>query len=1269
LLDDEYVRENSLTQGGRVTVRRTAILLATCLWLGLVCTASAQGSLVWSVTAGPAGGFVNTLALVPNTPGMIYAGSDSGVYLTRDDGARWSAVSQGLPANPLITALVVLRAPNVVLAGTHNGIYRTSDAGATWTSVDPRQSHQIIHAFLLDPATPQRIYAATANTVLRSDNAGDTWNDVGADLKSTRVWSLAFSLDGQTLYAVTDTGIYASRDRGERWQFISEGLPGGVRPQSIVVTTRGLLVGTSQGIYQSPDGKSWNALGGSLAQAFARPVVNDPQQPDRVFVVLPQGIARTTDGGMRWSLLPNPLRDLPIRSLALADKHTIYVGTARGVLKSSDDGATWQILNTGFVATTVNQLMMLPTQPALLLAATTFGVYRSSDRGNTWSEARGLTDPYVVCLARDPSAAGEIYAGTWSSAVFVSRDSGATFTLVAENLSRSAPISSLLIVASDGQTVLYAGTLGNGLFKSTDKGQTWHAQTNGLNGITRVIALVATPTHLYAATERGVYRLPRQRTEAAWEYVASLPLDEANTLVFDPRRPQTLITGFTSSGIYRSDDGGTRWSPRGALPMPARLKTVALNPALPDVIYAGTDRGVFRSEDGGTHWTLANDGLPPYAIVQTMVVDPNAPEHILAGTTGSGVVHSIESRRSIISSPAITSLVLLGCLGFGLMGLLWYRYWSPPAQERALRQMWKQWEAAIAQALQKTGEAHAGNLKLPRQQLSHALKRYLAEHPREALTWQEHPPYLRADNFAMTQRFLSMWKAAWELVDNEQAFASVTRQIVDQLCILLGFTRLDERAYKGLMGYVVRAPALRLKIPPRFPIIFIPRREARAEDVAALRDLMGVLNMVSYFALVIDLRDTPPPNPRQALAHLLRQATHDFIVLDGHALRRLLAARDHSRELVEIILSQVDLTVVSPYVTSGPVPANMFFGREAELKTIVRTVRDTNFAIVGGRKIGKTSILARVLHLLQEIPEYHPFYLDCQAVHSYEDFFETVETMWRLELPARTPEAFRRVITDLPTRYPLRTIVMLFDEIDGLLAYDIERGESLFRVFRALSQELALRFVFCGDKVLNNALHNPHLAFFNFCNRMVLSYLRPEEARRVVTDPMHEMGVVLEEDGDLAAQIIDYAACHPNMVQYLCQKLIERINQRRERLIRRSDVESVGRSTEYAEYFAEVLWGSTTSLERLITLWLLERNHLTLGETAQTLDTAGVAVPLDHLEEAFESLTLYSILRREGPQYTFAAPALARVLRRGTDVYGSATSYLEELRTLYGVKQ
>ncbi len=1255
-----------------MAIRRLALVLAFFAVLLSAAEARAEGTITWTSTGGPPGGLVNALVIAASAPGTMYAGTNGGVYLTRDDGAHWQLASKGLPDDPTITALAVSADPNVVFAGTHSGIYRTRDAGANWTIADARFADQFILSLLIDPKTPTTLYAGTATTVLRSDNGGDTWNEVSSDLRAVRVWSLVLSADSSTLYAASDTGIYASSDRGAHWQASSDNLPNDAHPQAIAVTAHALIAGTTQGLFRSTDSKTWNAVGGAPGNTLVRAVVSDPRQPDRVFAVTAQGMTKSTDGGATWSASLNPPSGASILSLALGDKNTLYAGTVRGVWKTGDDGATWLSLSTGLVSTSVHNLMLVPGSPSVLLAATRYGLGISQDLGVTWQDARGLTDPYVLSLTVDPNRSNVVYAGTWGSSLFVSKDAGANFTRVTENLANNAPISSLAILPSSNAAILYAGTLGAGLQKSVDGGQTWTQQA-GLGNATRVTTLVfAAPATLYAGTERGLYRLDTAAANAAWQNVSSaLPSDEVRGVVFDPRRPQTIFVGFTSSGLYRSDDSGGQWKlvGDGTFPSRARLQTLLLNPGIANVVYVGTDRGVYRSDDGGATWSTASQGLVNLDI-QALAVDPSSPFTIFAGSNGNGVLLGTDALQPTAfpwAAGVAGGIVALGLIGLG--GLVWRARVRPAARQREWERNWPIWENAIRTALWTHGEANEANLnRLPRRSLARALQRYVEKFPDDALTLQASPVTLKFDNFLIAQRFLSHWKAAWEVVDSEEAFKSVTSQMVDQLCMLLGFTRVEERTYQGLIGYVVRAAALRLKIPPRFPIIFVPRHDASEQDLNTLRDLMGVMNMVSYFALIVDLRDAPPSDPRLALKRVVRQAIHDFIVLDGADIRDLLAARDHGKRLVELILSQVDLTVVSPYVTSGPVPANMFFGREYELKTIVRTIRDTNFAIVGGRKIGKTSVLARVHQLLQETPEFKPFYLDCQAVRSHADFFEAIDTMWRTPLPTPTIEGFRRMATELPDQFPNRTLVMLFDEIDGLLQKDLQSGEQLFQILRALSQEGRLRFIFCGEKVLNESLHNPNQVFFNFCNLMPLTYLNPAEARRVVVEPMQEMGITLEDHGALADEIVELAAGHPNIVQFICQKLIEQINQRRERHIRRTDLQVVSQSAQFAEYFAEVSWGHADALERLITLLMLDQPEVTVGEVAESLRTRALTVTPTQLETALDDLCLYSILRRDGPKYTYGARTFPQVLRRSQDVSGLLLSFVDEIQRGQGAQ-
>jgi hypothetical protein len=568
---------------------------------------------------------------------------------------------------------------------------------------------------------------------------------------------------------------------------------------------------------------------------------------------------------------------------------------------------------------------------------------------------------------------------------------------------------------------------------------------------------------------------------------------------------------------------------------------------------------------------------------------------------------------------------------------------------------WAAWKTSIRNALMQFGWVDEYFLSsVPQPLWVPTMRRYVEEHSDDALIFVDDPPRIELVNRLRMKTFLHSWKAAWELVDVEENFNRVVADIAKQLCDILGFVDVagEHRTYRRLHGFVVRAPALRLKVPPRFPIIFVRRREGSPDDLTHLRNLMSILAMTSYFALIIDLNDFADRlDPRKNLKTLVRDTIHDFIVLNGNDLRHIIMARDPGKRLVEIILQQVDLTVVSPYVTSGPVPANMFFGRDHELKTITRKINDTSFALIGGRKIGKTSILAKVYRLLTESRDpSRTLYLDCQSVTDRSAFFDAANTIWGAQPLIRSPEDFRRYIVIQEQMQTDEPIVVLLDEVDALLSYDLVHGETLFGVFRALSQERRCRFVFCGERVLHDQLHAADSPLFNFCDVIHLDYLKEHAARRIILEPMQTMGISIQDQEDVVYQIISLSSCHPNLVQYLCQQLILEANERHSRQITLADLEKVRHSSSFHEYFLEVTWGNTSPLEQVITLLIAGQERITFGDIQEALARRGFAVPQEILERAISGLRLYSILLKEGQEYRFASGAFSEVVRESQEI-------------------
>ena len=157
------------------------------------------------------------------------------VYQSTDRGRSWSRAGQGLPAHSRINAFASL--DNMIFAGTNAGVFLSRDAGRTW--LPTVVSDRIVALATLGAS----LYAATASAgILLSTDRGATWAS-SLNFPVARVRSLLGA--GGQLYAGTDSGaVLVSRNAGPTWsgaqptwRSLEPGLPaprgGGVRAAEI----------------------------------------------------------------------------------------------------------------------------------------------------------------------------------------------------------------------------------------------------------------------------------------------------------------------------------------------------------------------------------------------------------------------------------------------------------------------------------------------------------------------------------------------------------------------------------------------------------------------------------------------------------------------------------------------------------------------------------------------------------------------------------------------------------------------------------------------------------------------------------------------------------------------------------------------------------------------------------------------------------------------------------------------------------------------------
>jgi len=400
---------------------------------------------------------VFSIIVDPTQPSTVYLSACSGIYKSTASGELFHK-AQGIPFSARRTRVLKQdpRHPEVVFAGTTEGLWKTQDAGTSWhrvtapniivndVMIDPRDSsrvmlatdrsgvlistnnsasfvasnegfaHRQVRALLADNKNPNVLYAGMVNDkefggVFVTRDGGQRWSQLSNGLNGRDVFTLAQDEKG-SVYAGTNAGLFRLALNAKMWTRVT--LPG-LMPNvpDMAIQGNNIFVPTTSGaLLVSKDmGKTWNMQRAGKKEPFLKVRANNGMVVAATYTTL----LVSADGGKHFNVeqsLPVTL----ITGIAIDGDQNLWIASAQGLFRQQK-GGTWQPMSTDLPQAKVSSLDYDERSHSLLAIVNgSTEVFGSAD-GRKWHRVQDAGLPLHRAIPmRDHMMALSLYEGVVS---------------------------------------------------------------------------------------------------------------------------------------------------------------------------------------------------------------------------------------------------------------------------------------------------------------------------------------------------------------------------------------------------------------------------------------------------------------------------------------------------------------------------------------------------------------------------------------------------------------------------------------------------------------------------------------------------------------------------------------------------------------------------------------------------------------------------------------------------------------------------------------
>jgi photosystem II stability/assembly factor-like uncharacterized protein len=509
----------------------------------------------WQVSA-LKGHAIRALVQSASDRNVLVAGALDGVFRSDDLGINWEQITPlgDSELRNFDSVAIDPQDPRIIYAGTFHLPWKTVDGGENWTPIHAGMiDDSDVLSLAVDASNSQRLFASACSGIYRSENSGSGWKKIeGIPFSSRRTPVIRQDpVHPAVLFAGTTEGLWKTTDGGARWKRVS--------PTDWVINS--IVIEQGAGALRASNDTPKSST------------IEPARNRTRVLIGTEQrGVLASDDGGVHFQEVNEGFHHRRIVSVAIdSDKPghvaAVLANSPDSPVESEDGGRSWSAISAGLKQNAVTRIFSSPR--GWLLALAYGGLARFESETGKWSRLGALmASPKDLTADAERSAIAarrfdavvndfacsdaKCFAATQDGLFFTS-DDGDTWAALSFS-SGNLPVNSIR-VSSDSRKLRIVSS--NAMIFSDDAGRTWKWHDLPLDSGGAIRLDWTADNILLAAARNGLY-ISRD-DGASWErFQHGLPAAAPEDLVI---RPGLWLVSIRDRGLFLSRNEGMSWSP------------------------------------------------------------------------------------------------------------------------------------------------------------------------------------------------------------------------------------------------------------------------------------------------------------------------------------------------------------------------------------------------------------------------------------------------------------------------------------------------------------------------------------------------------------------------------------------------------------------------------------------------------------------------------------------------------------------------------------